>query len=321
MANPFDTVRGYVEQYAGQLALTVVYEDAEEKILVVEAPEQGIHHLILDCEDDILVIEQFITTLPGADAATYRSLLQINRDIVHGALCLDESGKRLIFRDTLALEHLDFNELEDPVKMSEQAIRDLKSQLDASLQGLAEVKAIAIRTRREFGTHSAEAADYKTKAMRLLQKAERGELDPGEADRLATQALEQQSRAQGEAAKAKANKEKYDQLCANLEHKIGDLRDQIRQWENEMKTLKARARVSIATRKINKQMAQIDSSSTIATLERMRNKVEEEEALAESYGDMAVPTRGLDSEIDAALNTSGSDALAMLKAEMKQKTA
>lgn len=92
MANAFDTVRRYVKQYVEQLDLTVVQEDTDEQMLVLEAPEQGIHQLILDCEDDILVIEQFITTLPVADAPTYRRLLQINRDMVHGALCLDETG-------------------------------------------------------------------------------------------------------------------------------------------------------------------------------------------------------------------------------------
>lgn len=217
--------------------------------------------------------------------------------------------------------HAALDQIEDPVKMSEQAIRDLKSQLDTSLKSLAEVKAIAIRARRDRDTQSAEAADYKTKAMRLLQKAQQGELEQSEADRLAGEALEQQARAQSAAIKAKADQEKYDQLCANLEHKIDDLRNQTRQWENEMKTLKARAKVSSATKKINKQMAQIDSSSTISTLERMRDKVEEQEALAESYGDMAVPTRNLDSEIDAALGGSSSDALAKLKADMQKKTA
>lgn len=228
---------------------------------------------------------------------------------------------RRMFKYSESEANAALDKMEDPVKMSEQAIRDLKSQLDESLKSLAEVKAIAIRTRRELDTQTAEAADYKTKAMRLLQKAGAGELDAAEADRLASQALEQQAQAQAAATKAKADKEKYDQLCANLEHKIGQLRDQTRQWENEMKTLKARAKVSSATKKINKQMAQVDSSSTIATLERMRSRVEEEEALAESYGDMAAPNRSLDSEIDAALGSSSSDALAALKTEMQQSRA
>ena len=35
-----------------------------------------------------------------------------NRDIIHGAFVLDESGKKLIFRDTLQIANLDLNELE-----------------------------------------------------------------------------------------------------------------------------------------------------------------------------------------------------------------
>lgn len=111
MANAFETVR----EYAERLGLMVSRQDVDDQLLVVDAPQQGIHQLILDCEEGILVIEQVIADLPHADVETCRSLLQINRSIVHGALCLDDSGQRLIFRDTLALENLDFNELEGTV--------------------------------------------------------------------------------------------------------------------------------------------------------------------------------------------------------------
>jgi hypothetical protein len=36
----------------------------------------------------------------------------MNRGFVHGALVLDETGQKVIFRDTLAIENLDLNELE-----------------------------------------------------------------------------------------------------------------------------------------------------------------------------------------------------------------
>lgn len=222
-----------------------------------------------------------------------------------------------LFNISSAEAHTALDWLEDPIKMSEQAIRDLKGDLDNSLQSLAEVKAIAIRTQREYRGHEEAAADYKTKAMRLLQKAQNEELAQEEADRLAGGALEHQAQELSHAAKAKSEKDRYDQLTANLEHKIQDLKSRISQWENEMKTLKARAKVSAATKKINRQMAQIDSSSTIATLEKMRAKVEEQEALAESYGDMAAPSRNLDTDIDAALKDfGGSKALENLKAQM-----
>lgn len=104
-----------LQQYAQRLPVTIALTDPAEQMLVLDAPHHGIHKLILDCEDDILIIEQFITPLPAAGADEYRTLLQINRNLVHGALCLDESGERLIFRDTLQLENLDFNELEGSV--------------------------------------------------------------------------------------------------------------------------------------------------------------------------------------------------------------
>lgn len=104
-----------LQEYSLRLPVAIVHADPDEQLLVLDAPQQGIHQLILDCEDDILVIEQFICSLPVAGADQYRKLLQINRGLVHGALCLDESGERLIFRDTLQLENLDFNELEGSV--------------------------------------------------------------------------------------------------------------------------------------------------------------------------------------------------------------
>ncbi|WP_148863608.1 PspA/IM30 family protein [Marinobacter fonticola] len=225
--------------------------------------------------------------------------------------------KRL-FKVSSSEAHAALDKLEDPIKMSEQAIRDLKADIDKSLQSLAEIKAIGIRSRRELEAAQADAEDYKVKAMRLLQKASAGELAADEADRLATRALEQQAQAQKQAEQHRQEKDKYERLSADLEHRIQDLRAQTTQWENELKTLKARAKVSSATKKINKQMAQIDSSSTIATLEKMRSRVEEEEALAESYGDMIKPNRNLNDEIDQALagGSPGGDALSDLKKQM-----
>lgn len=125
MTTAYATLKDYVQQ----LPLSIVEEHPDDQILVVEAPSQGIHNLILDCEDDILIIEQFITGLPGADAACYRTLLQINRELVHGALCLDEDGERLIFRDTLQLENMDLNELEGSINALSLMLAEHANQL------------------------------------------------------------------------------------------------------------------------------------------------------------------------------------------------
>lgn len=212
------------------------------------------------------------------------------------------------------------NKLEDPIKMTEQGIRDLKSDLDKALQSLAEIKALSIRARNDHGTYSQKAKDYEKKAILLLQRAEKGELETAEADRLAQEALTKKKDNEGMAQQASADKSKFDGNISTMESKIKRLRQQISQYENELKTLKARVKVSTATKNINKQMAQIDSSSTVSMLERMKDKVAEEEALAESYGDIANESRSLDEEINRALEDDSpvSDDLAALKAKMNQ---
>lgn len=111
MSTDIQTVKSYVQN----LGIEITHEDQSEHLLVLDAEDQGIHQLVLDCEEDILVIEQFIMNLADGDADVYRELLQMNRSMVHGALCLDDEGRRVIFRDTLQLENLDLNELEGSI--------------------------------------------------------------------------------------------------------------------------------------------------------------------------------------------------------------
>ena len=68
------------------------------------------------------------------------------------------------------------DKLEDPIKMTEQGIRDMKMDLEKSLKALAEVKALSIKARNEISEQADRAKDYEKKAMLLIQKAEAGEM-------------------------------------------------------------------------------------------------------------------------------------------------
>ncbi|MEO1050326.1 MAG: PspA/IM30 family protein [Bacteroidota bacterium] len=228
--------------------------------------------------------------------------------------------KRL-FNIGKAEAHSAIDKLEDPIKMTEQGIRDLKKDLDNGLKALAEVKAMAIRSKNEIETHKNKAADYEQKAMLLLKRAQDGQMDASEADRLASEALVKKEEAAKQVARAQTEKEKFDQNVSQIDQNVKKLRSNISHYENELKTLKARAKVSETTQKLNKQMAQIDSGSTITMLERMKDKVSEQEALAESYGEIANESKSVDEEIDKALESGtaeakASDDLAALKAKM-----
>ena len=104
-----------VKDYLLELGYDITAEDAEEQLFIINDEEEGIRNLVVDCEDPILIVEQYILELKHVDEKTLTRLLQKNREIVHGAFALDETGKKLLFRDTLQIENLDLNELEGSI--------------------------------------------------------------------------------------------------------------------------------------------------------------------------------------------------------------
>lgn len=225
-----------------------------------------------------------------------------------------------IFKIGQSEAHSAIDSLENPVKLAEQGIRDLNKDLEKSMKALAEVKAQSIRSKREVSKNKEIAADYEKKAMLLLQRGQSGQLEATEAERLASEALVKKDGAASAALKLTQEQDNYEKMVGKLESNVQKLKSQINTWENELRTLKARSKVSAAQAKLNKQLAQVDSNGTIAMLERMKDKVAEQESLAEAYGDMALTERSVDDEINKALeggaNPSSSDSLAALKAKM-----
>jgi phage shock protein A len=228
---------------------------------------------------------------------------------------------RRLFRIGSAEANSLVDKLEDPIKMTEQGIRDLKSDLTKALEALAEVKALAIRARNDANADTEKAKDYEKKAILLLKRAEKGEISPEEADRLASECLVQKEALMANATTNRNNQEKFEANVAKLDGNIKTLKSNIKKYEVELKTLKARAKVSKATKNINKQLADIDSTSTVSMLERMKDKVAQEEALAESYADIASENTSVDQEIDKALDSGSAevkaaDSLAALKSKL-----
>ncbi len=104
----FDKIRLYLHELGG----IVEVADQSSGVFVVSKPELGIQQLVIGCADPLLILEQHLLTLPEPTLRIYQQLLQKNRDIIHGAFVLDDTGRRVIFRDTLQIETLDRDELD-----------------------------------------------------------------------------------------------------------------------------------------------------------------------------------------------------------------
>ena len=111
MKDHYDIIKSYLEQ----LNYTISNENKADGIIMVQKESEGIKNLILGIAEPILIMEQYLFKINHSSEAILRKLLQKNRDIVHGAFVLDETGDVVIFRDTLQLENLDLNELEGSI--------------------------------------------------------------------------------------------------------------------------------------------------------------------------------------------------------------
>ncbi len=224
-----------------------------------------------------------------------------------------------IFKTAQSQAHSLIDQMEDPIKTTEQAVRDLKKDLHGAMQSLAQVKAIAIRLKKDSDDQKKTAQDHERKAMLLLQKMESGDLAQDEAESLATELLSKKEDAARRAATLLEDHKQQQKMADQLQTKVEKLKQTITRYDNELVTLRARARTATSMRKINQQLSSVDSSGTIATLERMKDKVMEEESLAQAYGEMSDNTSDLDDQIEKALAPSaaqGSESLAQLKKKM-----
>lgn len=192
--------------------------------------------------------------------------------------------------------------MEDPIKLTEQGIRDLKIDLEESLETLAQTKAYAIRAKNEYKEIEAKIESCQEKAILYLNKAKTGDMDMAEAEQLAKEALRKKEQFVLQANEIQEESQEFEESVQRVEANVVEIKRNINRWENELKTLKARVRVSNATQKLNKQMADIDSSSTVAMLERMKKKVSQEEALAEAYKDISTSAPFFETKIDQEID-------------------
>jgi len=224
-----------------------------------------------------------------------------------------------IFKVGESQAHSLVDKLEDPIKMTEQGIRDLKSDLQKAMTSLAQVKAIAIRHKKDADDQKKLAADYERKAMMLLQKMQGGDIDQTEAERLASESLNKKEESIQRGQTLLSEHKQQQAMADQLQAKVEKLKQTITRYENELITLRARARTAESTRKINQQLANVDSSSTIAMLEKMKNKVQEEESLAEAYGDIGEGGQSIDQEIDSVLSQPDTAKTSKSLDELKKK--
>ncbi|MCM5529692.1 PspA/IM30 family protein [Parasegetibacter sp. NRK P23] len=197
--------------------------------------------------------------------------------------------------------HAAVEKMEDPVKMTEQGLRELREDLTEATEAYAKVKALAIRTENDQAHCQKESMNYAEKAILIMQKAQAGQVEIGKAEELAREALSLRRKFYAESEELGQQVTALQQSSREMLRNTEILRENLEKWEKELRTLKARVKVSKATEQVNKQLAQLDNNGTIAMLERMKAKVEDQEALSQAYGEIARSKHSMKDELDKFL--------------------
>ena len=125
MSENFSKVKDFVLDLGYTIAKTI----EEDQIIIINDEASGIKNCAIGCADPILILEQYLMEINSESIEVFQSLLKKNRDIIHGAFVLDESGKKVIFRDTLQILNLDRNELEGSLNSLSLLLSEYSNEL------------------------------------------------------------------------------------------------------------------------------------------------------------------------------------------------
>lgn len=207
------------------------------------------------------------------------------------------------------------DKLEDPIKMADQVLRELRENYQQAIVGESEVKAIALQHRAEEQKAHTKAEEWEKKANDLLDLVEEGKLDAEKGNTLATTSAESHAQAQKQADEFAAMAEKEEQALAVMETAIKQLKDKIAEAENRTNLLKSRAKTADVSEKINKTLSSVDTDGLMGTLDRMDAKVTAQEFRSQAYAEVRDTTLSSEQEINKILHTSSSSALDVIKAK------
>lgn len=177
---------------------------------------------------------------------------------------------------------------EDPVKLTDQYLRDMQDDLEEAEKAVAAQIALEKKFKQLYEEQEALVAKREEQAH-IAAQAQNIEL--------ARRALEEKKAAAQKSAEYKASYDQNKLAADNLREKLEEMRKQITELKNKRETLAARVNAAKAQKKINQTMSGFNNDSAMAGLKRMEDKALQLEAEAEASGEIYKKEKSLDDEI------------------------
>lgn len=196
---------------------------------------------------------------------------------------------------------------EDPVKMLDQFMRDMETDIREAESAIAKQIANEKMLQKKFED-----------AGKMVQKRDEQAIKAIEAgnDDLARRALEDKKIHQQTLDTLKESYERAKLDSDTLRKKLDEMKAEYNEMKLKKDSLKARAESAKTRTKINRTLSGIGSDESKLGFERMEEKVLQYEAEAETSEDMRSSNRSLDDEFEALEKNDIDDELAALKKKL-----
>ncbi|GIP53487.1 MULTISPECIES: PspA/IM30 family protein [Paenibacillus] len=178
---------------------------------------------------------------------------------------------------------------EDPIKMTDQYIRDMQEDLEDAEKAVAAQIAIEKKFKALYEEQEALVAK-RTQQAHTAAQAQNVEL--------ARRALEEKKAAETKMNEYKTNYDQNKTSADNLRAKLEEMRKQLTEMKNKRETLVARYNAAKAQNEINKAMTGFSSDSAASGLKRMEEKMMQMEAQAEASNELNSKGSDLDDEFE-----------------------
>ena len=199
---------------------------------------------------------------------------------------------------------------EDPQKMVKQIIIDMEEQLAKTTQAMGQAMASERQVKKQLDTAREQSKSWEEKAKMALNSGNQ---------ELAKQALANKVKSDGMV-------KQYGEMDAKLEAQLNTIKQQVETLKSKLEEarsrqslLVARAQMADTQKDMAKNLGNIDSSSAFAKMDKMERKIEQKEAEAEAFSEVAGVTEAEDSfekmEKDQAVDAE----LQRLMAEMNKE--
>ena len=166
---------------------------------------------------------------------------------------------------------------ENPEKMLNQIIVDMRDQLVKAKQQVAAAIADEKRLRDQFESEYKQSQDWEQKAMLAIKEGR---------DDLAKQALVRQSEHYTHAQQLEVTWQSHQLETEKLKNALRDLNDKIEEAKRKKNLLLARQRRAQAQKRISETMSGLSEKSAFEAFARMEEKIEQNERMIKASSEI-----------------------------------